>query len=129
MEFAIGLSKLVVLRVGSLSLVAESMKSSITSMMLSSNDCSFIMDITMRYVKWWKQSMLGHEDFVKKIVKQKRSLSSRKCKTHVGKANKNGIYVCDQPGFCPYLEDTPYFRIFSSSDVPAENDAHDCEQI
>ncbi|KEH22176.1 hypothetical protein MTR_7g033965 [Medicago truncatula] len=128
MEFAIGLSKLVVLRFGSLSLVVESMKSSITSMMLSSNDCFFIMEITMRYVKWWKQSMLGHGDFVKKIVKQKRSLSSRKCKTRVGKANKNGIYVCGQPGFRPHLEDTPSFRIFSSSDFTAENDAHDCEK-
>ncbi|KEH22171.1 hypothetical protein MTR_7g033930 [Medicago truncatula] len=88
----------------------------------------FAIDITMRYVKLWKQSMLGHGDFVKKIVKQKRSLSSRKCKTRVGKANKNGIYVCGQPGFRPHLEDTPSFRIFSSSDVTAENDAHDCEK-
>jgi hypothetical protein len=47
----------------------------------------------MRYAKWWKQSVLGHGDFVKKIVKWKRSVSSRKCKTRVRKPNKSGIYV------------------------------------
>jgi hypothetical protein len=38
----------------------------------------FEADVTMRYVKWWKKSVLGRGDFVKKIVKRKSSVSSRK---------------------------------------------------
>jgi len=72
----------------------------------------FEVDITMRYVKWWKQSVLGDGDSDKKIVKRKRSVSSRKRKTRVGKANKSGIHAGGQPGFRPHLEDTPAFRIF-----------------
>jgi hypothetical protein len=32
---------------------------------------SFEADVTTRYAKWWKQSVLGHDDFVKKIVCRK----------------------------------------------------------
>jgi hypothetical protein len=31
----------------------------------------FEADVTTRYAKWWKQSVLGHDDFVKKIVCRK----------------------------------------------------------
>jgi hypothetical protein len=72
----------------------------------------FEADVTMHYVKWWKQSVLGHGDFVKKIVKRKRRVISRKRRTHVGKANKSSIHIGGEPGFHPHLEDTPAVRIF-----------------
>ena len=43
-------------------------------------------DITTRYAKWWKQSLMGHQDFAKNIVRRKRSPRS----PQVSKANKNG---------------------------------------
>ncbi|KEH22181.1 hypothetical protein MTR_7g034020 [Medicago truncatula] len=72
----------------------------------------FKADVTMHYAKWWKQLVLGHGDFIMKIVKRKRGVNSRKCKTRVGKANKSGIHVGGQPRFRPNLEDTLGFRIF-----------------
>ena len=35
----------------------------------------FEADVTMRYTRWWKQSVLGCDDFVKNIVRQKISAS------------------------------------------------------
>ena len=85
----------------------------------------FEADVTMRYAKWWKQLVLGHGDFVKNIVKRKRSASSRKPRAHVGKASKSGIDFSVPPGFPPNLVDTLIFGKFCD-DVPAENSSHDC---
>ncbi|XP_024634660.1 uncharacterized protein [Medicago truncatula] len=85
----------------------------------------FEADVIMRYAKWWKQLVLGHGDFVKNIVKRKRSVSSRKPRAHVGKASKSGVDFSVPPGFPPNLVDTHIYGKFCA-DVPAENSAHDC---
>ncbi|KAG5151026.1 hypothetical protein JHK84_027498 [Glycine max] len=55
-------------------------------------------DVTTRYATWWKQLVPScHRDFVKNIVRRKRSLMS-----HVSKANKNSGNDADvPPGFSP----------------------------
>ncbi|XP_045822343.1 uncharacterized protein LOC123915246 [Trifolium pratense] len=85
----------------------------------------FEADVTTRYSRWWKQSVLGRSDFVKKIVQRKRSESSRKHRAHVGKANRRGNDVGVPPGFRPHLVDTLIFGSFCD-DVPAEISANDC---
>ncbi|XP_058782321.1 uncharacterized protein LOC131656691 [Vicia villosa] len=72
----------------------------------------FEADVTARYARWWKQSVLGNEDFVKKIVQRKRSASSRKHRTDVGKANRSGNDIGVPPGFPPNLVDTLCFGKF-----------------
>ncbi|KAK2387313.1 serine/threonine-protein phosphatase 7 long form protein [Trifolium repens] len=47
----------------------------------------FEADVTTRYAKWWKQLIFGHSDFVKNIVRKKRTPGSRKRRSFVGKAN------------------------------------------
>jgi hypothetical protein len=68
----------------------------------------FEADVTSRYSRWWKQSVLGSNDFVTKIVQRKRSASSRKQRAHVGKANSTGNDVDVPPGFPPNLVDKIY---------------------
>ncbi|CAK8565543.1 unnamed protein product [Lathyrus sativus] len=72
----------------------------------------FEADVTARYARWWKQSVLGHDDFVKKIVQRKRSESSRKHRTDVGKANRSDNDIGVPPGFPPNLVDTLMFGKF-----------------
>ncbi|XP_058754858.1 uncharacterized protein LOC131628008 [Vicia villosa] len=98
----------------------------------------FEADVTARYAKWWKQSILGKGDFVKKIVQRKRSASTRKHRTHVGKANIRGNDIDVPPGFPPNLVDTITFRKFCNNgsktktrkfddlyeDVPYESSGH-----
>jgi hypothetical protein len=72
----------------------------------------FEADVTTHYAKWWKQSVLGHDDFVKKIVRRKRSASSRKHKLHVGKFNTSVNDVGVPPEFPPNLVDNLNFGIF-----------------
>ncbi|XP_058771044.1 uncharacterized protein LOC131644536 [Vicia villosa] len=54
---------------------------------------NFEADVTMRYTKWWRQSALGREDFVKNIVKRKRSATSRKHRSHAGTFSKSGVHL------------------------------------
>jgi len=82
-------------------------------------------DVTTRYAMWWKQSILGHVDFVKNIVKRKRSESSRKHRAHVEKTNRSINDVGVPPGFPPNLVDILNYPNFCD-DVPAEISAHDC---
>ncbi|KAK2387308.1 serine/threonine-protein phosphatase 7 long form protein [Trifolium repens] len=85
----------------------------------------FEADVTSRYLRWWKQSVLGPNDYVKKIVQRKRSESSRKPRAHVGKAYRRGNDVGVPPGFPPHLVDTLTFGRFCD-DVPAEISTNDC---
>ncbi|WJX55765.1 hypothetical protein P8452_41498 [Trifolium repens] len=71
----------------------------------------FEADVTTRYAKWWKQSVLGEYNFVKNIMKRKRSASSRKHRRYVGKA-KSSNDVGVPPGFPPNLVDTLNFGKF-----------------
>jgi len=84
----------------------------------------FEADVTIRYAMWWKQSVLGHVDFVQNIVKRKRSQSSRKYRSHVGKIDRSCNDVGVPPGFAPNLVDLNIEKI--CVDVPAESSAHDC---
>jgi len=100
----------------------------------------FEADVTTRYARWWMQSVFPHDDFEKKILRRKRSSSSRKRRPHVGKFNRSGIEVCVQPGFSPNLVDTlTYGNVCADGskaktwkvdkffvDVPHENSVHDC---
>ncbi|KAK2387266.1 serine/threonine-protein phosphatase 7 long form protein [Trifolium repens] len=69
----------------------------------------FEADVTSRYSRWWKQSVLASNNFVKKIVQRKRSASSRKQRANVGKANRSGNDVGVPPGFPPNLVDSLTF--------------------
>jgi hypothetical protein len=100
----------------------------------------FEADVTSRYSRWWKQSVLGRNDFVKKIVQQKRSASSRKHKARVGKANRSGNDVGVPPGFPPNIVDSLSFAKFCDdgakpktrkvdefyADGHHENSVHNC---
>ncbi|GAU20521.1 hypothetical protein TSUD_130790 [Trifolium subterraneum] len=100
----------------------------------------FEADVTTRYAKWWKQSVLCHDDFVKKIVRRKRSTSSRKHRLHVGKFNTSGNDAGVPPGFPPNVVDTLNFGKFCDegleiktrkvedfyADVPAKNSVLNC---
>ncbi|XP_045822339.1 uncharacterized protein LOC123915241 [Trifolium pratense] len=100
----------------------------------------FEADVTSRYSRWWKQLVSGPNDFVKKIVQQKRSASSRKRRAHVGKANRSGNEVGVPPGFPPNLADSLTFAKFCDdgskpktrkvdefyADVHHENSVHNC---
>ncbi|CAL5202156.1 unnamed protein product [Lathyrus oleraceus] len=66
----------------------------------------FEADVTMRYLKWWRLSTLGRDDFVKNIVKGKRSATSRKHRPLLGKFSKSGNVVGVHPGSRPNLVDT-----------------------
>ncbi|PNY11398.1 serine/threonine-protein phosphatase [Trifolium pratense] len=57
----------------------------------------FKADVTTRYAKWWKQSVLGHENLVKNIAKRRRSESSSKHR----QANISGNDVDVPLGFPP----------------------------
>jgi len=78
----------------------------------------FEADVTTRYVKWWKQFVLGRDDFVNNIVHRKRSSSWRKHRPHVGKFNRSGIDAGVPPGFPPNLDDF-------YANVPYENSVHE----
>ncbi|PNY11397.1 serine/threonine-protein phosphatase, partial [Trifolium pratense] len=101
----------------------------------------FEADVTMRYAKWWKQLVLGHDDFVKKVVRRKRSASLRKHRLHVVKFNTSGNDVGVPPGFPPNLVDTLNCGKFCDdeglkiktrkvedlyADVPAKNSVLNC---
>jgi len=81
--------------------------------------------VSTRYAKWWKQLVLARGDFVKNVMKRKRSAISRRHRSHVGQSNRSGIDVGVPPGFPPNLVDALVFGNFCD-DVPAENSAHDC---
>lgn len=72
----------------------------------------FEAGVTSRYARWWKQSVLEHGDIVKKIVQRKRSASSRKHRTHVGKANRSDSDIGAPPGFPLNLVDSITFGNF-----------------
>nr|KYP60891.1 Serine/threonine protein phosphatase 7 long form isogeny [Cajanus cajan] len=61
-------------------------------------------DVTTRYAKWWKQSVLSYQDFAKNIVHQERNP-----RPHLPKANTNGNDADVPPGFPPKLVRTVYF--------------------
>ncbi|KAK2441320.1 serine/threonine-protein phosphatase 7 long form protein [Trifolium repens] len=102
----------------------------------------FEADVTSRYSRWWKQSVLGCNDFVEKIVQQKRSAGSRKHKAHVGEANRSGNDVGVPPGFPPNLVDSLTFAKFCDdgstpktrkvddfyADGRHENSVHNCSK-
>jgi len=85
----------------------------------------FEADVTTRYAMWWKQSVLGNGDFVKNIVKRKRSESSRKHRPHLGKTNRSSNDVGVPPGFPPNLVDLLKYRKFCH-DVPAGSSSPVC---
>ncbi|XP_050877137.1 uncharacterized protein LOC127080889 [Lathyrus oleraceus] len=72
----------------------------------------FEAGVTARYARWWKQSVLEHGDIVKKIVQRKRSASSRKHRTRVGKANRSDNDIGAPPGFPLNLVDSITFGNF-----------------
>jgi len=82
----------------------------------------FEVDVTTRYAMWWKQSILGHADFVNNTVKWKRSESSRKHRCHVGKINKSSNDVGVPLEFPLNLVDLLNFAK-SCDDVSAESSA------
>jgi hypothetical protein len=51
----------------------------------------FEANVTTRYVKWWKQSVLGHGNLVKNIAKRRRSESS--CKQSQANISGNDVDV------------------------------------
>ncbi|XP_057428562.1 uncharacterized protein LOC130721988 [Lotus japonicus] len=62
----------------------------------------FEADVTTRYARWWKQSVLHHQDFAKNIVRRKRSARASKRGPHVVKANINGNdAIADAPPLSP----------------------------
>ncbi|KAK2387270.1 serine/threonine-protein phosphatase 7 long form protein [Trifolium repens] len=103
----------------------------------------FEADVTTRYAKWWKQSMLGRGDFLQNIVRKKRSPGSRKHRPFVGKAIGSGNDVGVPLGFPPNLVDSLTFAKFCDdgskpktrmvddfyADVDHENFAPDCSQM
>ncbi|KAE9619672.1 putative aminotransferase-like, plant mobile domain-containing protein [Lupinus albus] len=62
----------------------------------------FEADVTMGYVKWWKQSVFNHP--VKKIERRKRS--ARRFPNGASKENRNGSDADAPPGFPPKLFST-----------------------
>ncbi|KAL2322611.1 hypothetical protein Fmac_026990 [Flemingia macrophylla] len=60
-------------------------------------------DVTTRYAKWWKQSVLSHQDFAKIILQQKRDP-----RPHLPKASTNGNDADVPPGFSPKHVSTVY---------------------
>ncbi|KAL2322612.1 hypothetical protein Fmac_026991 [Flemingia macrophylla] len=74
-------------------------------------------DVTTRYAKWWKESVLSHQDFAKNIVRRKRSSRAPHHRTHVSKANKSGNDADVPPGFSPKHVSTVYFRKFGGDDI------------
>jgi len=73
--------------------------------------------VSTRYAK------LGCGDFVKNVVKRKRSAISKRHRSHVGQSNRSGIDVGVPPGFPPNLVDALVFGKFCDD---VENSAHDC---
>ena len=99
----------------------------------------FEAGVTARYARWWKQLVLGRDDFLMKIVKQKRSAISRKHRACRGKANRSCNDVSVPLGFPPNLVETLTFGKFCVDgyktktrkvdfyvDVPNENVVHNC---
>ncbi|KAK2441329.1 serine/threonine-protein phosphatase 7 long form protein [Trifolium repens] len=103
----------------------------------------FEADVTTRYAKWWKQSILGRGDFVRNIVRKKRCPDSRKRRPFVGKAKGSGNDVGVPPGFLPSLVDSlttakfcddgskPKTRKIDQlyADVHHDNSVPDCSQM
>jgi len=79
----------------------------------------FEADVTTRYARWWKQLVLHHGDFEKKIVGRKRS--SRKNRPCVENFNRSGIEVCDDGSKAKTRKVDELYV-----DVPYENSVHDC---
>jgi hypothetical protein len=100
----------------------------------------FEADVTSRYSRWWKQSVLGRGDFVQNIVRKKRSPGSRKHRNFVGKANGSGNDISVPPGFPPNLVESLTFGKFCDdgsktktrmvdefyADGHHENSVHNC---
>jgi hypothetical protein len=103
----------------------------------------FEADVTTRYAKWWKQSILGRGDFVQNILRKKRSPGSRKHRPFVGKANGSGNDDGVPPGFPPNIVESLNFGKFCDdgsktktrkvnefyADVHHENSVPDCSQM
>ncbi|KAK7305078.1 hypothetical protein VNO77_42977 [Canavalia gladiata] len=69
----------------------------------------FEADVSTRYDRWWKQSVLSPQDFAKNIVRRKRSAGSSNRGPRVSKANKNGNDADVPPGFPPKLVSTVFY--------------------
>jgi hypothetical protein len=87
----------------------------------------FEADVTTHYAKWWKQLILGRGDFVKNIVRKKRTPGSRKRRSFYGKANTSGNDIGVPPGFPPNLVDFLTFENFCYDG--SKNSVHDCSQM
>ncbi|XP_058782356.1 uncharacterized protein LOC131656750 [Vicia villosa] len=85
----------------------------------------FEADVTTRYARWWKESVLSHGDFIKKIVQKKRSPSSRKHRPCVGKLSRSFNEVGVPPGFPPNLVDFLNFGNFCYEPA-SENSTREC---
>ena len=70
--------------------------------------------INVRCAKWWKHSVLGCNDFVKKVVCRKRSASSRKQRHCLGIANRSGNdHCCQNPDLNSKIQDFATFFTFN----------------
>ncbi|XP_057432610.1 uncharacterized protein LOC130725389 [Lotus japonicus] len=69
----------------------------------------FEADVTMRYARWWNQSVWYHPGFAKNIVRRKRSARPSKCGPHEAKANRTANGADFPPGLPPKLISTINF--------------------
>jgi hypothetical protein len=76
-------------------------------------------DVTARYAKWWKKSVLDRNNFVKKIVRTKRKVSSKKHIPCAGKSNKSGNDAGGSKSKARKVDDL-------HADVPNENSVSNC---
>jgi len=97
----------------------------------------FEADVTMRYVRWWKQSVLCCDNFVKNAVRKKRSASSRKHRPCVRIANNSDKDVGVPPRFpaslgknCDVGSKCKTRKIDDLyTDVPYEISVHNCLKV
>ncbi|XP_057432611.1 uncharacterized protein LOC130725390 [Lotus japonicus] len=66
----------------------------------------FEADVTTRYARWWKQSVMHHQDFAVNIVHRKRSTMPSTCGPHVVKENISCNVADVPPVFPPKLIST-----------------------
>ncbi|KAK2387318.1 serine/threonine-protein phosphatase 7 long form protein [Trifolium repens] len=79
----------------------------------------FEADVTARYAKWWKKSVLDCNNFVKKVVRQKRNASSKIHRPCAGKSNRSGNDVSGSKSKTRKVDDF-------HADVPNENSVSNC---
>jgi hypothetical protein len=79
----------------------------------------FEADVTARYAKWWRKSVLDCNNFVKKVVRQKRNASPKIHRPCAGKSNRSGNAVSGSKSKTRKVDDF-------HADVPIENSVSNC---